>query len=65
MKWTSKKPLRQGRYWWTNQEEKTPRLVFVEEQCLGLYVVGMGWLPYQQGKWAGPMPESGAQVDNN
>jgi len=58
IKWTAQKPLTQGRFWWTNEEEKAPTLVYVEQQSLGLYVLGLGWVPYQPGQWAGPIAEN-------
>ena len=57
IKWTVKKPLTQGRFWWTSQEGQAPTLVYIEKQSLGFYVLGMGWLPYQPGHWAGPVSE--------
>ena len=57
IKWTTKKPLTQGRFWFANGEEESPSLVYVEKQSLGFYVLGLGWLPYQPGQWAGPFGE--------
>jgi hypothetical protein len=64
LKWSSKKPLTQGRFWWTSQGDKAPKLVYVEKQSLGLYVLGAGWLPYQSGQWAGPLGEGDAAAKN-
>jgi len=57
-KWTSKKPLAQGRFWWNNQTTGSVALVYVEKQYLGFYILGIAWLPYQSGKWDGPFGES-------
>ncbi len=56
--WTTKKPLAPGRFWWSNEAAGPPTLVYVEKQHLGFYVVGVGWLPYQSGQWAGPCGET-------
>lgn len=64
LKWTTKKPTKQGRFWWTEGKNQTPTLVYVERQSLGLYVVGVGWLPYQPGQWAGPLAEDASSGNN-
>ena len=64
MKWTIKKPLTQGRFWWSSHEGDGPKLVFVEKQSLGLYAFGAGWVPYQEGQWAGPMGEQRTPENN-
>ena len=62
LKWTTKKPLTAGRFWRSTGE--APTLVYVEKQSLGFYVLGLGWLPYQPGKWAGPFGEQGSEIKN-
>ena len=57
LKWTTKKPLTQGRFWWTCEKDQPPTLVYIEKESLGFYVLGVGWLPYQAGQWAGPFGE--------
>jgi hypothetical protein len=54
MKWTTEKPVKQGRYWWKAHPGEPPKLVFVKSECLGMHVVGVGWAKYQAGAWAGP-----------
>jgi hypothetical protein len=52
-----KKPLKEGRYWWKEPESSNRKLVYVEQQSLGLYVLGAGWLPWQTGEWSGLVGE--------
>ncbi len=64
IEWTTRKPVTQGRFWWTNADEQAPSLVYVEKQSLGFYVLGAGWLPYQSGQWAGPFGEQNSASNN-
>ncbi len=64
MKRTVVKPLKQGRYWWQGPQQKAPQLVYIEQQSLGLYVMGKGWLPWQSGEWSGPVGEEGDPKNN-
>jgi hypothetical protein len=57
MKGLLKKPLKAGRYWWKEPESQSSEVVFIEQQTLGLYVVGKGWLPWQEAEWNGPLGE--------
>jgi len=58
--WIEKRPQSAGRFWWTAQAEKGPTLGYIEEHSLGFYVLGVGWLAYQSGQWAGPMGDPAA-----
>src|SRR5260221_6376545 len=64
IKWTVQKPQTQGRFWWADQPGQAPTLVYIEQQSLGLYVLGAGWVPYQPGQWAGPFGEPDAPCNN-
>ncbi len=57
MKRLLKKPLKEGRYWWKEPKSQKPEVVFIEQQSLGLYVLGKGWLPWQVAEWNGPLGE--------
>ncbi len=61
MKSTSHKPLKQGRYWLKTPGSGEQKLVFVEQQSLGLYVLGIGWLPWQTGEWSEQVGEDEQQ----
>ncbi len=61
MKRTSFKPAKQGRYWLKTPDGDDQKLVFVEKQALGLYVLGIGWLPWQTGEWSDRVGESEEQ----
>lgn len=63
MKRITTKPLKQGRYWWKEPQSPKSKLVYIEQQALGLYVLGHGWLPWQTGDWSEIVGEN--QVQNN
>ena len=61
MKRAAHKPLKQGRYWCKTPEDGEQKLVFVEQQSLGLYVLGKGWLSWQTGEWSDQVGENEQQ----
>ncbi len=65
MKRTFLKPQKQGRYWHQEPDAKAPKLVYVEQQALGLYVIGKGWLPWQTGDWSSLVGEGEVTEQQN
>lgn len=58
-RWTHRKPAREGWYWWREDPDSTPQMLYVKQLNVGLRVMihadQSATMEYLQGEWQGPI----------